>query len=181
MKRITHIVLIVFFVVIALSLSTLAQGQDGCTRPLIAGKENLIPEDYTGDVEDYPGAGSVSADLSEDGNTLTVVFTTQEGWELLETHLYVGNNEPDKSAPGRFPYKHDPVENPDTDTYEISLIESGISLDGSIFFAAHAAMQFTNSDGEIVEETAWAYGKKIPDRSRNWAMYFECTSATGQN
>jgi hypothetical protein len=32
---------------------------------------------------------------------------TDEGWEIVKTHLYVGKNEPPTSAPGQFPYDDD--------------------------------------------------------------------------
>ena len=42
-----------------------------------------------------------------EGDFLIVRYDTNPTgceWELLETHLYVGTEEPEKSAPGRFPY-----------------------------------------------------------------------------
>ncbi|MGA1845273.1 MAG: hypothetical protein ACMUIS_11985 [bacterium] len=170
MKRIFQIAIILFFIFVVLSLPTSAQDTNGlCISPLIAGKENLITKDFAGTVAVYFESGM-----------LIIEFKTHDGWVLQETHLYVGVEAPATSAPGRFPYKHDLLENSDTDTYEIDLEENNLTLDNEIiYFAAHAAMQLIGPEGDILEEeSAWALGDPIRE-GKNWAMYFRCTG--GEN
>jgi len=134
-----------------------------------------------------------------DGTDLVVTYDiTGSGWELLETHLYVGYTNPElylNSAPGQFPYseEHDPAVLTVTYTYTIPIsmidsyklkggkkwvVDDVAGPDGLIYIAAHAEVRIqTGVDpdtGEAVyqEETAWAEGDPIrPDK--NWAMYFE--------
>jgi len=176
MKRIAAIVAIVFIIILILSLPTSAQYED-CINPLIAGKENL---------NSGIDAGMVTVTSSvDDPNILFVDFETYDGWEMTETHLYVGSTPPTKSAPGQFIYKHDPVEDPFfQDEYEVSLVNHMINVGDDIYFAAHAALQKMGLDGEVLEETAWAFGTPIRDtgtRAKNWAMYFICTTGDGED
>ena len=101
-----------------------------------------------------------------EGDNLVVTYTTEHGWILTETHLYVGTSCPTKSAPGRFPYSNEDL-SVTTYTYSIPLSEVG---DGSICIAAHAVVQKSTCDG-LLEETAWAYGCRF-GKGRNWAMCF---------
>ena len=67
---------------------------------------------------------------------------------MAVTHVYVGTVPPPKLAPGKFPYKHEPVLPPLTeDLYEIPL--DGLS--GEVYIATHAE----GTDGE----TGWAKGE----------------------
>jgi predicted ribosomally synthesized peptide with SipW-like signal peptide len=59
-----------------------------------------------------------------------ITFIASNGWTLLETHLYAGDEPPQKSAPGQFPYKHENV-NSDTDVYTIKAAR---------YIAAHAVL-----------------------------------------
>ena len=134
-----------------------------------------------------------------DGTDLVVTYTiTEPGWELIETHLYVGKTNPKvdlNSAPGQFPYseEHDPAVLTVTYIIPISGIDSyslkggkkwvadddpGIGSEDKIYIAAQAEVRIqTGVDpdtGEPVyqEESVWAEGDPIrPDK--NWAMYFE--------
>lgn len=134
------------------------------------------------------------------GDHLEVTYEiTEPGWELLETHLYVGWTNPAdylNSAPGQFPYGEelDPAVFTVTYTISISEIESYELKGGKkwviddegvpgivIYIAAHAEIGMVDENEEPVldpitglqiEETAWAEGDPIrPDK--NWAMYFE--------
>ena len=121
-------------------------------------------------------AGNVTVAL-ESGN-LTVDFATIDGWELQETHLYVGTEAPVKSAPGRFPYSHEGLPAGSyADSYSIPLSELGVQAGDTVYIAAHAELvKFIGLDEEgnpiYAEETGWADGAPIPP-GRNWAMYFE--------
>ena len=104
------------------------------------------------------------------GDNLIVTYAITAPWVLGETHLYVGDSAPTKSAPGRFPYGPDDVA--EEGKYVIDLED----FTGTLVIAAHA--EVTNPDeidiitGLPREETAWAYGTQIRT-GKNWAMYFE--------
>jgi hypothetical protein len=112
-------------------------------------------------------AGWVEA--SADLETLTVTITVDEGWVLEETHVYVGTEPPVKSAPGRFPYKHEKLEGAQMDTYSIDLEDFDVACDAVLYVAVHAVV--TRTDGENQTETAWGEGEYIRT-GKNWAMYF---------
>ena len=127
---------------------------------------------------------------------------TDPGWELLETHLYVGWTDPEvdlNSAPGQFPYSEEHDSAVFTVTYTISISEiDSYKLKGGkkwvvdekaviepgdpIYIAAQAEIGMIDlATGEPVldpitdlqiEETAWAEGDPIRP-DKNWAMYFE--------
>ena len=106
------------------------------------------------------------------GDNLVVTYAiTDSCWELGETHLYVGNVEPTKSAPGQFPYG---PEDADNGVYTIPL--NGFT--DTLYIAAHAVVTNTCCDPEE-EETAWArrcFGYQADVRippGKNWASYFE--------
>ena len=135
------------------------------------------------------------------GDNLEVTYEiTDPGWELLETHLYVGKTDPEDltSAPGQFPYSEEYGPAVFTSTYIILMSEIdsyrlkggkkwvadgdlGIEPGDQIYIAAQAEIGMIDEFGdpvldpdteEPIEETAWAEGDPIrPDK--NWAMYFE--------
>lgn len=83
--------------------------------------------------------------VTDDGTHLTVLFETDPGWLMTETHLAVGDSVADvptnrKGNPkiGQFPYsaEHDPAV--DTVEYEIPL--SWVPNDGDLTVAAHAVV-----------------------------------------
>lgn len=120
-------------------------------------------------------AGNVS--VSNDANNLYVTYTTTNGWEMLETHLYVGDcNEIPTGGNGNpqiglFPYTTDHNPSVTTYTYTIALSE----LDDCYCIAAHTALvQYDNNGNIIASETGWANGNDMGGGS--WAMNFEyCT------
>ncbi|GAH58687.1 unnamed protein product, partial [marine sediment metagenome] len=126
------------------------------------------------------------------------------GWELLETHLYVGYTNPEEltSAPGQFPYcaEHDPavftftyiILMDEIKSYELKggkkWVVTDVASGDVIYIAAHAEIgevdEFGNpvldppppaEDGEQIEETAWAEGENEIRSGKNWAMYFSFT------
>lgn len=71
-------------------------------------------------------------DLYINGDTTTVDYTiTTPGWCLNLTHLYVGTTEPEKIAPGQFPYAHADLGCTQFDSYEVPTSQCG-------YVAAHA-------------------------------------------
>ena len=124
--------------------------------------------------------------VSVKGDSLIVEYFTIDGWELMETHLYVGNGKPDKHSPGKFPYKHEDLGGVTWDEYVIPL-EDVISdedwgADVDLCFAAHGVVRKLigyEEDGTPIyqEETAWGEGERITKKKKGgpWAMYF-CTT-----
>ena len=95
--------------------------------------------------------------IYDDGTNLYVEYNTSStGWELSETHVYAGTSAPDKLAPGKFPYKHDPISPPsETDSYVIPLSEIGVVPETTeIYMAVHAVV----CHPEYGCETAWGKG-----------------------
>ncbi len=103
------------------------------------------------------------------GDDLVVTYAITAPWVLGETHLYVGELAPKKSAPGRFPYGPDDVA--EEGKYVIDL--EGFT--GTLYIAAQA--EVTNPDeidpdtGLPREESLWANGTQIRS-GKNWATYF---------
>lgn len=168
------------------------------TAPALALEVNLIADG--GDVTTAFNAGTV--DVSSDGTNLTVVYTTIDGWELVETHLGIrttaldGINVKDKgnvkvgklSAAGEKTGRDfDPPVT--TTTYTFLLADLQVGSDETIDIAAHAAIEWLEILGVpddsldrpeddpndiLHEESAWGEGMEFAD-DRNWSMYFEFT------
>lgn len=144
-------------------------------QDLIAGQHILVGSVCV-EVEDLDGDGDL--------DTLSVTYDTDNEWNLVETHLWVENNE-DPMMPanrkgnpkiGNFPYVSEYI-NDTVSKVEIPLESFGnldemlceassmsISLNAEL--AAHASVY--NNDGG--QETAWADGKEITTRGGSWAM-----------
>ena len=107
------------------------------------------------------------------GTDLVVTYAITLPWVLGDTHLYVGDSAPTKSAPGRFPYGADDAVG---GIYTIPLADLGAEAGDILFIAAQA--EVTNPDeidlitGLPREESVWADGIQIRP-GKNWAMYFE--------
>ena len=109
---------------------------------------------------------------------LLVSYFTYDKWELLETHLYVGYDEPTKSAPGRFPY------NVIDGIYKINLKADFPEADVRLFIAAHAEIGLVDEkgnpvldkNGEQIKETTWADNGSegyLIRPGKNWAKFFK--------
>ncbi len=159
MKKLVPLLLAIAFTLVALPCAA-------DSVPLLAGKTI--------------DAGEVT--VSDDGENLTVTYTTNDPWVLIETHLYVSKKEPLKSAPGRFPFKGEGSE------YIISLEELGAEAGDILYIAAHAELmnpdviveEIVDDSGQVIEtiyweETGWAEGDNQIPPSKNWAMYFSYT------
>ena len=116
-------------------------------------------------------AGWVTVDANESG--ITVTYNTSDGWLLEETHLYVGTEPPTKSAPGRFPYKHEGLGGAASDSYFVSLEELEVECGVTVYLATHAVVSKPGAGSE----TAWGEGQLI---GKNWAMYFDVDVECGQ-
>ena len=169
------------FIVISIVLLMIAgfaitsSAQDTLVVDLVVGRKHISVGELTVEVVD----GNLVITYAMDP-----VVPDEEGWKLLETHLYVGIDPPTKSAPGRFPYGPE-SEYATDDGYSIPLSVLPVLPLGSdsFFIAAQAEIGKIDYEGEPVldeydeqiEETTWAYGEdKIPPK-KNWAMYFTFT------
>jgi len=113
-------------------------------------------------------SGFVSVDV-HDGNVI-VTYTSESDWEIIETHLYIGelnqlptNGNGDPRI-GQFPYK-------DTHPAATTIVEyigPGINSGDCVYIAAHAVV-VNSVTGD--EETAWGAG--VPIGGDSWAMTFE--------
>ena len=114
-------------------------------------------------------AGWIDVVADGDLGILTITITASNGWVLDETHVYVGTERPRKSAPGRFPYKHERLSGASSDVYEIALDEFDVECGTELYIAVHAVVKGANN--EYGTETAWGDGSYIR-ANKNWAMYF---------
>lgn len=124
--------------------------------------------------------------VSVDGANLKVTYTTTMGWELVETHVWVGSNLSDmpqtnKGSPkiGNFPYASGDISGATTYTTLIPLNVLGFfcpdDADAEFFVAAHAVVQLPDgSDDGFQEETAWACGDRFVERGA-WGTFFTIT------
>ena len=135
-------------VVIVLALSGFATGVD-----LIAGQ--------------FYEAGWVEANATRE--LLVIEIYAENGWALEETHVYVGTEAPTKSAPGRFPFKHEKLDGAVSDAYVIDLSDYDVDCSSDLFIAVHAVVY--GAENDYGEETAWGEGDFIRS-GKNWAMYF---------
>ena len=109
---------------------------------------------------------------------LTVTYTLTGGWQLSETHVWVGFNDADmpqtrKGSPkiGNFPHNSGDLAGVTTHTETIALSDLGFSCPSSdrlYYVAAHAAVFRTNADGTVQTETGWSNGPRITSKG-SWA------------
>lgn len=145
--KIKKISLATFILLIAMVIfnAVSVQATQLLNLPLFAGRRHEVR------------AGVFTVDIA--GGNLICTFNTQDtGWELTETHLYVGTAPPTKAAPGQFPYGHYTLpEGTTIDTIPIPLSEVGC---GDRYIAAHAVVRKWMGT-YWWEETAWTCGDLI--------------------
>lgn len=115
------------------------------------------------------------------GETLNVTYTTIDGWELTEAHLWVGcsaggypqarNGNP---KIGRFPYNAGDITGTTTHTFSLELAQFDCldpidCINGNnLYVMAHASVRKDNGDGTYQTETGWGDGDPAVDRG-SWA------------
>ncbi len=114
--------------------------------------------------------------INDDGTNLTVTIQTENGWELTESHVHVGDELTDfpltkKGSPkvGHFEFSesHDPGTT--EFTYTIPLPDD-VDKDG-IIIAVHAVVVQVEGEVIVAEETAWKFGVDRFVEKGNWATY----------
>ena len=126
-------------------------------------------------------AGTVA--LKVINTDLVITYNTTGGWQLTETHLWIGGSLIDMPQTrqgnpkiGNFPYQSGDITGDTTYSVSIPLNVLGFSCpsDNTTYYVAtHASLQKVNSSsGEVIQtETGWGDGKPIVDRG-SWATYF---------
>ena len=125
-------------------------------------------------------AGSVCMEV--DSGALNVTYTTTDGWELTEAHLWVGQTLDDlpqtktgNPIPGKFPYNSGDITGLTSFTFSIPLSNPLLNFacpsdPVTFLLAAHAAVRKSNGDGTYQTETGWSDGSPITTKG-NWATY----------
>ena len=149
--------------------------QDKVRRPVAGGMVSMPCSDsYTLYAGQNINAGTIN--VSNTGTQVIVTYNTTGGWELEETHLYIGTAEDVQPStgngspiPGQFPYKE---------------AHSGITsytwvlprpIEPCFIVAAHASVVKTDANGSTQQETAWSEGESFLQQG-NWATYSEYCS-----
>ncbi len=126
--------------------------------------------------------GAVTTEIVE--TDLVVTYTTTDGWELIETQLWVGTDLAEmpqnrKGSPkiGHFPYKSTFFA-ATTHSVSIPLDALGFACpsDASDYIiAAHASVQLVNDEGVITQtETGWSEGSLFVEKGM-WGTYSNIT------
>jgi len=121
-------------------------------------------------------------DTNEDGwaDTLRVTYATKDGWELVETHFWLGTRLADmpmtnkgNPIPGQFPYGSGDITGQTEYYFDIPFSAFGMECPGPEYFfvAAHAAIRKPNGTGGYLTETGWGEGQRIVTKG-NWATWF---------
>lgn len=128
--------------------------------------------------------GSINyEDIDTDNNNvsdaLKVTFTTTGGWELVETHFFVGASLSDMPSTrsgnpkiGNFPYKSGDITGETTYSFIIPFSTLNFSCPGpeDYFVAAHASVRLPQGGSSYQTETGWGDGLRLVQRG-SWAMY----------
>lgn len=126
-------------------------------------------------------AGMVN--VTADGDTIYITYQTTGDWELLQTHLWIGENlaampqtRTGNPQVGQFPYHGGPFPK-GTTTYNISIAVADLGgepyiCDRTFYIAAHAVVGEPDSwGGYLHTETGWAAGARFVSKG-SWATYF---------
>lgn len=170
-KKFGLLALALTFVMVSVSYAQISVLNSPLCTDLMAGKNTDV--------------GNVCVEVSDD--MLVVIYTTTGGWELTETHLWVGSDlahlpQTKKGNPkvGRFPYHSGDITGENVYIFSIPLTEIGgdnyyDTLCGETYLAAaHAALRIEDGYGGYRTESGWSSGNRIVSKG-NWAMYFDFT------
>jgi hypothetical protein len=157
------------------------QGDPTLDRLSIGETNELCATLYAGQSID---AGSVCITTDSKGaEHFVVTYTTTGGWELTETHFWMGQtfsamptNKSGNPMIGHFPYSEGSLDGATTWTVLVPFADLGITdVDDcdpfKLYAAAHAAVRKSDGSGGWQTETGWAFGDRIAKRG-SWATYF---------
>lgn len=140
-------------------------------------------------------AGSVCASI--EGENVKVTYTTTNGWELTEAHLWAGatiatipSTPSGNPKVGHFPYTSGALTPTTTYSFAVPLSTFGLSSamtacgagqGVNAFFVAHGVVRKRATDGSYQTETSYGAGTRMVARG-NWATYYSinlsCSGAT---
>jgi len=173
MKKLIMLLLVATLAVAMIPTAVMAQASLPFTTDLIAdGRDTAL------DVGNFTVAAN--------GTITFQIAVNDTDWRLEETHLYVGDDKPAKSAPGRFTYKHEELGGVGADTYTVNLTAADSNGDGIVYIAGHAGLIMQIGEdpetGEPIyaDETAWAEGDEPIGKGKNWATCFSVTVAVAE-
>jgi hypothetical protein len=168
MKKLTVILLVAALAIAVIPTAVMAQATLPFTTDLIADGRGAAPD-----------VGDLTVDA--DGTITFQIDEANTDWRLDETHLYVGDLAPEKSAPGQFTYKDEELGGIASVAYSVDLAAYDANGDGIVYIAAHAALIMQIGEdpdtGEPIYdyESAWAQGDEAIGKGKNWATCFSVT------
>lgn len=110
-------------------------------------------------------------EVSNDNDSIYVTYTVTGGWELVETHLYVGDmsglpaNKAGNPKIGNFPHK--------SNHSGVTSFTYAVAIDPSMscyIVAAHASVQKVQNGTVVQSETAWSEGAPLTSKG-SWATF----------
>lgn len=123
-------------------------------------------------------AGSIS--VTNDNDFIYVTYTSDNGYLITQTHLYVGDcalipvNGQGNPLPGHFPYSS-AHNNISSYTYQVPISALPAGTCGCI--AAHCVLVKLGASGNVIEtQTGWGNGTRINPTGGNWGMKFSYCS-----
>ncbi len=137
----------------------------------------------------YIDTGLVSAEIIDTDNdnnkdALVISYSTTEGWELTEAHVWVGNEltlmpQTRKGNPkiGNFPYNSGDITGSTYCEFQVPLNSLGYQCevnDKIYYIAAHAALRMSDGNGGYLTETGWADGDLFVQQG-GWGTYLTIT------
>ena len=168
-----------FFATLAASLAVLAAPSDAQCVLTTDGTGIQCQTLFAGQTID---AGEVCVEIV--GTNLVVEYNTANGWELVETHVWVGDSLADmpqtrKGNPkvGNFPYKSGDVTGTTSWSLTVPLANLNFTCpapDKIFYVAAHAALQKPDDSGGFQTETGWSDGDRFVEKG-NWGTFTTIT------
>jgi hypothetical protein len=128
-------------------------------------------------------AGSVCITVDNSNSNVIVTYTTFNGWQLVETHLWGDDNQSTlptnkggNPVPGQFPYASGNITGATEWTCTIPFSVFGLDADATEcsvdgYFAAHAALQHVTNGVVDNTQTGWA-GTDGISGAKNWSRWF---------
>lgn len=113
--------------------------------------------------------GSVCAEFADE--QLSVTYSFDQGWEMTEAHLWVGEDLEDmphtrsgNPVPGHFEHRFESATGVSEQRFDVDVWGCGVP----IYLAAHAEVRQTAGEQNA---SAWGAGPRIVEQG-NWATYF---------
>jgi hypothetical protein len=110
----------------------------------------------------------------------TVIIRIDEAgtyWRLANIKFYIGDEPPSKIKPDKYPFQHDGLGGPASDSFSIDLEAIDLNGDGIVYVALYADLvgQTALSKGGkqlTTGESAWAQGDQSSGKAKNYRTFF---------